>query len=93
MNILHHKLVHEADFVTTSLIGSINDRISLLTNRQEAFMGLNLFPMDAHAGGRFNFSQILEFLICCVHIQNQHRQLIKMSKEVYVWCSGSSDSL
>ena len=34
LKMLHHKLSHETIFLTPSLIGSINARIFILTNRQ-----------------------------------------------------------
>ena len=40
---LHHRLVHETIlFLTLSLIGSINDRISILTNQQVVLITMRL---------------------------------------------------
>ena len=36
----HHKLAHETIFLTPSLIGSINDRIYILTNQEIVLIGL-----------------------------------------------------
>ncbi len=40
LKISHHKLTHETIFLTPSLIGSINDGIFILTNRQVVLIGL-----------------------------------------------------